>query len=502
MRLLAFVACCAAAPGCHASPDETGALPTRSDPGWTTGAEEPCDAPIGEPRWRDASDILRADGADIGATSNGPVALGEIEGRTWVVALDGANTIASWTLDGEARGARTLASHPVRLGLQDIDGDGALDLWTDGDTVEVAWSFATADEARETVTPSTQFCIGLQEMTVFDADGDGDRDLLYPTGLGCVADDGEVPGLLLRNQGDRTFGAPEPIDAPTGFWGETFDVVVDDFDDDADPDAYLCNDHGPETAGNGFLFNDGSGVFAAGDPAGADVTVYCMSASRGDLDGDGRLDLYVAALAEQLALVATDQGYVDQAASLGLATFSGTQMPWGSAVVDADNDGLVDVVLTTSPFTGASEDLHPMLVEHQVSPGEWALESAPWGLPQETRTRALLARDLNADGAVDLVAADFEDTPWLLLSEGCTAGSWVEVSAPSGSRVTVEGGGRMWTALATDDPGFGATGPSVAHIGLGDVDAVDRVTLSVPWLGEQVLVGPISARRRLAWSRP
>jgi hypothetical protein len=38
-----------------------------------------------------------------------------------------------------------------------------------------------------------------------------------------------------------------------------------------------------------------------------------------------------------------------------------------------------------------------------------------------------------------------------------------------------------------------------AHIGLGEVETLDRVTVTVPWVGEKVLVGPVSARSRLQW---
>jgi hypothetical protein len=101
---------------------------------------------------------------------------------------------------------------------------------------------------------------------------------------------------------------------------------------------------------------------------------------------------------------------------------------------------------------------------------------------------------------LDLLAADFERDPWVLLSEGCTANNWIEVEAPTGTIVTVVAGEQRWMAVANRHQGFGSSQPPVAHIGLGEVEAIDHIHLQVPWFGEAWLVEETSARRRLAWS--
>ncbi|MDP6931642.1 MAG: VCBS repeat-containing protein, partial [Myxococcota bacterium] len=237
-----------------------------------------------------------------------------------------------------------------------------------------------------------------------------------------------------------------------------------------------------------------------GDDRGSGVNSFCMSAAVGDLDGDGLLDLYLAGTLEQFALVDSAHGYFDMASSYGWEDSVYPQMPWGAQVTDVDNDGLVDVVVTTSDFSHESGHLlYPIMVHHQVERGVWQQDSEALGLTQEANGRGLLLKDLNEDGVLDLYIADFERSPWLYLSDGCTEDNWIEVTAPSGSLVQVEADGQVWVALATRHASYGGHMRPTAHIGLGEVETLDRVTVTVPWVGEKVLVGPVSARSRLQW---
>ena len=40
------------------------------------------------------------------------------------------------------------------------------------------------------------------------------------------------------------------------------------------------------------------------------------------------------------------------------------------------------------------------------------------------------------------------------MSQGCTQNNWIEIAAPHGSIVRVQTGGKEWTMLASEDPGF------------------------------------------------
>ncbi|MEM8931331.1 MAG: VCBS repeat-containing protein [Acidobacteriota bacterium] len=98
------------------------------------------------------------------------------------------------------------------------------------------------------------------------------------------------PNQLYRNNGDGTFTNITEA-AGVGEVGLCLGTVFGDYDDDGDADLYVVNDFGRKT----LYRNEGDSTFT-------DVTVETgtlaygagMSASFGDADNDGDLDLYVA----------------------------------------------------------------------------------------------------------------------------------------------------------------------------------------------------------------
>ncbi|MES1241629.1 MAG: CRTAC1 family protein [Acidobacteriota bacterium] len=130
-----------------------------------------------------------------------------------------------------------------------------------------------------------------------DYDNDGDLDLYVGRYLDPRKDipttfyarNGE-PNQLYRNEGGGRF-TNVTEEAGVGETGLCLGTVFGDYDDDGDADLYIANDFGRKT----LYRNEGDGTFT-------DVTVDTgtlaygagMSASFGDYDNDGRLDIYVA----------------------------------------------------------------------------------------------------------------------------------------------------------------------------------------------------------------
>ena len=472
--------------------------PDSSTPGWTFGEEEPCANPLDGPSYTDHSATYVDTTTSMQHVTMGSIGLVSRNDSWWFVSTDPDGT-RWWSLDGSVNDLYAVDNLASRIALHDLDGDGIEDLLRYGTYLEIGWSFGTESEEWERIWESDRGC-GFLEVGLADLDGNGLEDLILPNGMECIDETNLAPAILF-NQGSRSFSDWVEVQGNPADWGATFDVAPIDIDQDGDIDLYFCNDHGPEIAPNQLLENDGTGTMSVVDAMGSGVTSYCMTASFGDFTGDGVLDLYVAGTGQHFALANADGFYVNQATAWGFPVFDELEMPWGSATRDFDNDGLTDIAITTSDFSNLpSYDRYPIWMMHQTAPGEWEEVGAAWGMPQQTGSRGLISHDLNDDGVLDLLAADFERDPWVLLSDGCTAQNWLEVTAPTGTIVTAVAGEQRFVAVANRHQGFGSSQPPVAHLGLGSVDQVDFIRLQVPWFGEAWWVEPTTTRRRLHWA--
>lgn len=198
----------------------------------------------------------------------------------------------------------------VNLGLfVDFDNDGDLDLlesrFTDGPLLYR--NDGDGNGASVTFTDvSAGANLGRGFVTVAaaaDYDLDGDVDLYLGRYLDPRVDlpttlfytrNGQGNSLL-RNDGDLTFtDVTEQAGVREG--GLSLGTAWADYDQDGDPDLYVANDFGR----NALLRNDGAGDDGAvrfTDVSEASGTLdfgFGMSASWGDPDNDGDLDLYVS----------------------------------------------------------------------------------------------------------------------------------------------------------------------------------------------------------------
>jgi len=460
--------------------------------GWVDGGVMACDA-AREPSWVEQGRRLGQPlYTDTFIVEQSAVVLGDGDR---FVQVEGLGVAVERTLDGEARAIP--APWPItRVAAMDLREDGQRDLILLGQGLQVVWDADSPNERIELLAQGEPFSV-FRAAVPGDLDGDGDLDLFALVAGGETS--GHSEGLLWRNEDGDLIG-PEPVwDRADPRWGNPFSVRMMDFTGDAAPDLYFCNDFGPEQGGNWLLANDGRGGFTPEAAPGLDLATYCMGTSVGDANADGALDLYLGAIESHFLLEKAGSGYVEAEAAARLPGFLPHQMVWGSQMIDLDNDGAVDILAATSDFTVPKAEAFPLWAMMGQGDGTFVESGAALGLPQAGYTRALVARDLNEDGLPDLFVTGFDATPRLYLSEGCTDGSFVVVEAPEGSVVEVEADGQVFAALVTGRPGFSASMRPEAHIGLGAVEVIDRLTLRPSWGPPVVLEGPMAPRRRLRW---
>jgi len=131
-------------------------------------------------------------------------------------------------------------------------------------------------------------------VTVLDYDGDGRPDLFFPTGAHEPGvSEGPPPSApprhgLFRNVGDCRFEEAGSASG-AGIVTNCFGAAAGDYDNDGDPDLYLCN-----YGRNVLLRNDGGRFVDVTEAAGVGDPHWSVAAAFSDLDGDGLLDLFVA----------------------------------------------------------------------------------------------------------------------------------------------------------------------------------------------------------------
>jgi hypothetical protein len=187
-----------------------------------------------------------------------------------------------------------------------------------------------------------------------DIDGDGWDDVIA-TNLFPDPVKGTKPfeHLVFRNKHDGTF---ENVTDATGLRGIQAGVLAfADVDNDGDVDVFAGIDSPITGATNQIWLNDGSGKFAqkmnSGVEAGSDGK-YTANALFADVDGDGKLDLFLgngqtsAAVPDQLYLGNGD-GSFREVTSTNLQGGNPAQPTNGVTACDFDDDGDLDILVST-----------------------------------------------------------------------------------------------------------------------------------------------------------
>jgi tetratricopeptide (TPR) repeat protein len=361
-----------------------------------------------------------------------------------------------------------------------------------------------------------------------DLDGDGDLDLYVCHYLQWDAEHPRIcfdeekkknsycapqhfrhlPDHLFRNDCGRFVDVTQR--AGINDWhGEGLGVVATDLDDDGKLDLFVANDQ----SANYFFRNRGGLKFEElGETSGLSGNANGgfqagMGVACGDLDGDGRPDLGVTNFYNESMTFYHNLGsgiFADHTAEAGLAVPTRYQLGFGTAFLDVDNDGYLDVAIAN----GHIDDFRPEIP--YAMPAELLLGSeggkltdvssgagAPW---QVLRVgRGLAAGDLDNDGRMDLLLVA-QDGPLAYFHNRTAGGHFLTVRLEGtasnrdavGARMTVIAGGRRRVVWRFGGGSYQSASDPRLHIGLGDADRVE--VLEVAWpSGRLDRFGPLRA---------
>ena len=347
------------------------------------------------------------------------------------------------------------------VGFQDIGpaagldyrrGPGVLDAKAAEAYSHVPFTFS-GDLMHETPTMTR-----LAGVALLDADGDGDQDVFATNGPRVKGDATTGPGHslyrnLLRETGRVQF---QNVSEEAGIQAKDHNgagVAYGDLDNDGDEDLLVLGDNEP----NRLFANHGDGTFADVSAASglAEDHGSHTSASLGDVNGDGLLDIVVAQGMDRHNLDTCFNFYADGRdigrnqifLNLGGLRFdeasatSGIQntrwfrdadgprrdldglatITWATAVVDYDRDGDADVLFADDQCNALPAKLQHLFDDRRLvdrgllhlfrndGRGRFTDVSGRVGLDKEGAWMGLAFADFDSNGALDVYATNFGD---------------------------------------------------------------------------------------------
>jgi ASPIC and UnbV/FG-GAP-like repeat len=388
----------------------------------------------------------------------------------------------------------------------DLNGDGDTDVYVStASDDKLLWNNGNGmftEGARSSGVASFGWHTGA---AVGDVNGDGRPDLFV---AGYTEANGSIPGssagfptnhlgvrdLLFLNEGNSPDGRAHfrEVGRQVGLDRAPFDhslgAVFTDLNGDGRLDLYVANDLDPnryyvnELAGGlGFRFVERARSMGLADRNAG------MGIAEGDFNSDGRQDVFVSNSRGQGHAAFGSRGDRFTNAQPSFATAFGTNLTgWGDSWVDLNLDGHLDLVLANGeiPVKNLTKDARPMQVLERVPSGfvdAAALVGAD-KLPK-VNGRGVAAADFDNDGHMDLAVNTVGGKLMLLRSTGGT-GHWLEVKLPQFApgavvTVTLPGGRKLVQEVHAGSSYLSSEDPRV-HFGLGKAPKVLEVKVRYP----------------------
>jgi tetratricopeptide (TPR) repeat protein len=282
-------------------------------------------------------------------------------------------------------------------------------------------------------------------------------------------------------------------------------VVTADFNGDGWLDVYVANDGDPNflwlNQRDGTLVNDA--LMAGVALNGMGSAEASMGVDAGDFDEDGDLDLFMTHIMEETNTLYQNDGkglFEDRTIEIQLAVASLRRTAFGTAWVDFENDGWLDLIVLNGAVRVIEElarrgDPYPLHQPNQLfrndGQGAFSEISTRGGTAFETSdvSRGVASGDIDNDGDMDLVVLNNQAPAQLLLNRAGNRNHWIGLRL-LGSSINRDMLGTTVEVLAgqgqsrhrrsrTDGSYCSASDPRVL-VGMGDAPSVSEVRVVWP----------------------
>ncbi|MFI5180051.1 MAG: CRTAC1 family protein [Thermoanaerobaculia bacterium] len=304
--------------------------------------------------------------------------------------------------------------------------------------------------------------------------------------------------VLYRNRGDGTFEdvserAGVRIPERRGMAAAAFDANGDGF-----PDIYVTNDGNPNVLlindGKGHFTDAAVDMGVAfsqdGEAAGS------MAAAVGDVNGDGFPDILVTSTSFGSLYLGSKSGlFEDKVMSSGIARLKGQYTSWGGDLLDFDNDGKLDAFIANGDLHYMI-GWESLLLENRGD-GTFTDASARGGAFFRTRLRGRgsAVADFDNDGRIDILMTTLGDRPFLLRNRDRSGNHWLTLDLEGtrsnrdgfGAKVAVAAGGKTLHAEARCPSGYLFQSDRRLHFGFGKATVAERIEIRWPSGQTQVL---------------
>jgi hypothetical protein len=308
---------------------------------------------------------------------------------------------------------------------------------------------------------------------------------------------------LFHNNGDGTFSDVSKaagVSDPDGYYG--MGVIWADFNNTGRPDIYVANDSTPK-----FLYkNLGNGTFKdiglqSGTAVSEDGSEQAsMGIAVGDYNHTGRPSLYVTNFSDENDLLYRNDGdwnFTEVSYASGVALPSLPWVKWGTAFVDLDNDGWLDLIAVSGHVYPQVDTLpsgpgyrEPKLLSMNQKDGTFcdASDQAGPALKEKRVSRGLAVGDLFNDGNMDVVIGDIDGAPMILKNHGAPGRHWVSFELAGtksnrlalNARLKVVAGGMTQTDEIHSGGSYLSQNDLRVHFGLGAAAKIDSLEIHWP----------------------